>query len=349
MADPHLLDGMLARALAYAGTAAMTGPATWRLLTGAVAAHARALRIGGLAAACGSAALALHATTLMAFTAFVPDDSGLLELAETRIGPGDYATVLRDTAYGHAWLAYVGALLLLTGYGRLSRAWPRAQAWGTWLLGLGALGALALMGHAGEWGAGSTLFAVDLLHLTAVTAWLGGFMVLVLGRFGTGERVLPPALRAFSRFAAPAMLVAVGSGIGRLALQEVGLDALAHSAYGWVLAGKLLALLGVLLSAYGLRRWLRAVHEPAAAQWRTFDDRLSAEIFFAALLLLAAALLTQLPPPPSYPASSAARFHPTDAVARLCAPPRAADADGRAAAGCRAPGPGNAPAWGASA
>ena len=135
--------------------------------------------------------------------------------------------------------------------------------------------------------------------------------MLTAGRFGAYCQIDPVAIRRFSRLAGWLMMIAILSGILRLYLQDVSLAALSLDIYGWVLAGKLLALLGFLLSAYSLRRWLATSESMGNPPWRRFDDRLSAEVFFAAVLILMAALLTQLPPPPPDPVPATARYLPS--------------------------------------
>ncbi|MEK8090533.1 CopD family protein [Thermithiobacillus plumbiphilus] len=309
MADAHLLDGMLGRALDYAGLALIASPALWQVLTRSAGPHRR-LVLGGTLSATAGALISLHAVTLMAFSPFVPDNSSALEIAELDLGLGDYHQVLSSSAFGKAWLLHVLTLLaaaLISGHGRMTCA----KAWTSLILaGISAAG-LAFMGHAGEYGWQSWLYMTDLLHLGAALTWLAGLSMLTVDRLGGYGQIDLPAIGRFSRLAGWLMAGAMASGLLRLYLQGVSRTALLEDIYGWVLAGKLLALVSVLLSAWSLRRWLATSEGMGNPPWRRFDDRLSAEFFFAAVLILMAALLTQLPPPPPDPVPATPRYLPS--------------------------------------
>lgn len=308
MADAHLLDGMLGRALAYAGLAMIAGPPLWHLVTHSACRH-RLLVRGGLLSAMTGALVSLHAVTLMAFSPFVPESGTQVELVELGLGLQDYLQILSSSTFGKAWLIHVGTFLtaaLVSGYdsNTYTRAWAALSLVGASVAGL------ALMGHAGDFGWLSWRYVTDLIHLAVVLTWLAGFGVIILDRLGGYGQLPIPVIRQFSWLAGWLMAIAIVSGLLRLYLQDVPMSALPWDVYGWVLAGKLLALAGVLLSAYGLRRWLTANKGKNDPSWRHFDDLLSAEFFFAAVMILMAALLTQLPPPPPDPVPAAVRAHP---------------------------------------
>lgn len=313
MAADHFLDGMLGRSLCYAGIAAMSGMATWRMVTRARPAAGKqgALVIGGLISALLGAGLLLNTAAIMAVNVFVSSSSAL---EDRLVGPDAYWAVLHDMDYGRYWLFFLASVLALSLYWRLARGRPSLQDPGVWLFALAGLGALALMGHAADTGLWSWPFAVDFLHMTAAIAWLGGLTVLVLGRVGALWPVTETELRRFSRFAGIAFVLALALGVWRLWLTTHSLSALFSVSYGWVLAGKLLAVTGVIFSAWRLRHSLAQAEGFDETQWERFDDTLGIEVFFAALLILAAALLTQLPPPPDYPAPSAHLSRPVRAA-----------------------------------
>lgn len=278
---PHVLDGSLGRSLAYLGLSIVIGVRLWMgILRDSGPAQLLAYQLTALVTGFAGAFLVVHASLSEAVNPF----SSAFSMQDLPISFFDYRQMLLHTAYGNAWLAYVG--LLVTGIFTIRYAWP------AWLSVIGAVFALAACGHSGEYGMTAPLYWFGAIHLLLGLAWIGGLCILVAGRFGGGGwKIEYAGLQSFSRLALPLFLLIVLMGVIRLGLQywyEEGLGPI----YVTMLAFKLIAVAGVIVSAARLRRLLSS-HTAADSQ---YDDKLGTEVFFAALLVLSTALLTQLPP-----------------------------------------------------
>lgn len=276
---PHVLDGALGRALAYLGLAILIGLRLWiGILQGLAPPRLKAYQLTALAAGLSGAFLVVHASLSEAVSPF----SAAFSMQEVSIPFADYRQMLLHTAYGNAWLAYCGMLVVC--------AWLVKHAWPTWLTAIGGALALAACGHSGEYGLATPIYWSGALHLLLALVWLGGLLMIIVGRLGNGWRIEYAGLQSFSRLALPLFLLIIAMGVLRLVLQyvvEQGLGVV----YVVMLVVKLGAVAGVVFSAARLRRLLRD-----AAPEGQYDNKLSTEIFFAALLILVTALLTQLPP-----------------------------------------------------
>ncbi len=170
-------------------------------------------------------------------------------------------TVLSETGFGNAWLARLVLFLLLV----LVWARPTTHS-SSWLtptrvaLALSIVGALAWSGHAH---AGSGLqrnshLAVDVLHLIAAAAWLGGLLPLafVLQHSCTGALSFKTAHLVALRFSSlgvfsVAMLIVSGIINTIMIIDEP--RALIESMYGRILLVKV-ALFLILLSVAAFNR-----------------------------------------------------------------------------------------------
>jgi copper resistance protein D len=277
---PHVLDGSLGRALAYLGLAILFGLRLWiGPLRNAVPARLLPYQLVALAAGLGGAFLVVYAALAEAVNPF----STPFSMQEVPITLADYQQMLLHTAYGNAWLAYCALLVL--------GVWLLRHAFPAWLTAIGGAFALAACGHSAEYGLAAPLYWVGALHLLLALVWLGGLLMIVVGRLGDMWRIEYAGLQSFSRLALPLFLLIIAMGIIRLVLQysyEQGLSLV----YVMMLVLKLVAVAGIIFSAARLRRLLK----DAAAPESQYDNKLGMEIFFAALLILATALLTQLPP-----------------------------------------------------
>ncbi|PJN41629.1 hypothetical protein CG747_07595 [Streptomyces sp. CB02959] len=111
---------------------------------------------------------------------------------------------------------------------------------------------------------------VDVLHLLAVAAWLGGLAALLVSLYW-GPPVERTAVRRFSRMAFGAVLVLVATGTYQSWRQVGSWRALTDTSYGQLLLVKV-GLVAVMVAVAGLsRRWtgrLTAAGEPAAGTER---------------------------------------------------------------------------------
>jgi copper transport protein len=177
-----------------------------------------------------------------------------------------HATV--DTRFGHAQLARLALLLLYAGTlvaadqglrAKQSLRGPLVAIAGA--LGICLLITVAFAGHAAD---GSDLWLavpVDVAHLAAMAAWLGGLATLsvcVLSGGSAAARDLRVALPRFSRLAAGCVAILVMTGT-YAAWRDLGAwGALIGTEQGVILLVKLAVLAVLLLAAAFSRHWVRS-------------------------------------------------------------------------------------------
>lgn len=139
-----------------------------------------------------------------------------------------------------------------------ARARRRAAVAATATTTLALLATWSLAGHAAAGKQSPIAVAVDVVHLLAMTVWLGGLvLVWVSLRQAVRAADLARVLPRFSRLAFAAVGVLVGSGTYQ-AWRGVGsIEALRNTTYGRLLQVKLLAVLGLLLLGNLARRWVQ--------------------------------------------------------------------------------------------
>ena len=141
------------------------------------------------------------------------------------------------------------------------------------------------------------LLLADLVHMAAAAAWIGGipYLLLALGQTGDG-RALARIGRRFSLIAMGSVALLVAAGIG-MAVPYIGsIDAIYGTAYGVMVATKVLLLLGLLLLGgmnYLLVERLRRAPGTPILRLRRFAE---VEIGLGITVLFAAASLTSQPP-----------------------------------------------------
>lgn len=149
----------------------------------------------------------------------------------------------------------------------------------------------------------------DWLHLTAMSLWFGGLILIVslVPAFmqktaGTTQRQTIAAMIAhFSRLAL--ISVAVLAVTGTYAITEhTTRDTLATTTYGLVVIGKVALVLGIVLVAalnrFALKRWIaRDPNTPETVRAQTMLMRgMNAEVILGVAVIGLTGLLTQLPP-----------------------------------------------------
>lgn len=164
--------------------------------------------------------------------------------------------VLTRTHFGAVWSGRAVALLaLLASAVARSRAWRSLDA----LLALCVVATVTLTGHAADWGDVSVTAAIDWAHVVAASTWAGGLLVLatLVRRAAPGwpPALLPAVMRRFSTLAATCLAVVVLSGAYRAWVELPAVDALWRTAYGRVLAVKVLLAAG-LIGCGGVNRYL---------------------------------------------------------------------------------------------
>ncbi|MDN3259472.1 copper resistance protein CopC [Streptomyces sp. CSDS2] len=119
---------------------------------------------------------------------------------------------------------------------------------------------------------------VDVVHLLAVAAWLGGLTALLtaLYRAPAEHPVEAAAVRRFSRLAFGSVLALVATGVYQSWRQLGSWSAFTETRYGQLLLAKI-ALVGVLVGIAGLsRRWTGRLTDRSADAERARTDRVPA-------------------------------------------------------------------------
>ncbi len=203
---------------------------------------------------------------------------------------GDVATTAtgRMILLRSALAVAFGALLMLRRH--RSRGWWRGAA--------GAAGLLVLYtfpasGHPNAQDPPALWIAVDLLHLTAISVWVGGLLALCLTSAATlgqpdGERMA----RRFSLAASVAVPVIVATGVAQTLRLAGGLGDITATDWGRLLLVKVTVVVGLLAIA-GVSRWLLH-HDGAASIRRT----VIIEFLVGVVVIGLAAGMVGLPPVP---------------------------------------------------
>ncbi|MFG2868119.1 copper resistance CopC/CopD family protein [Streptomyces sp. NPDC048338] len=126
----------------------------------------------------------------------------------------------------------------------------------------GIAGTWALAEHASTGLQPAVAMPVDILHLLAVAAWLGGLTTLLVALY-RAPRIERAAVERFSRLAFGSVIVLTATGIYQSWRQVGTWSALTGTAYGQLLLVKI-GLVAVLVGiAWISRRWTRRLGDPA--------------------------------------------------------------------------------------
>lgn len=215
-----------------------------------------------------------------------------------------------STRFGHAHVMRLWLLLAFAGVvvAQVRRATtrergkpassPRAGALVAVALGVALLATVAFAGHADDGSTRALALPIDVLHLTAMSAWLGGLATLAFCLLAKPER--PDELRTvmprFSSLAADAVLILVVTG-AFAAWRDLGSwGALTGTRQGLLLLLKLSVLGALLLAAAASRRWLRSRHEDDWNDAKALRLSIGTEAALATALLAVTAVLVAAPP-----------------------------------------------------
>jgi copper transport protein len=218
------------------------------------------------------------------------------------------------TRFGHAHVLRLWLLLAFAGVvvaqvqrasvrDRRKVAGTRVGSLAAVAIGVALLATVAVAGHADDGTDRALALPIDVLHLTAMSAWLGGLATIVycllLRPDVPGE--LRTVMPRFSSLAADAVLVLMATG-AFAAWRDLGSwGAITGTRQGLLLLLKLSVLGGLLLAAAASRRWLRSRREDGAAgdSWqdlRSLRVSIGAEAALATALLAVTAVLVAAPP-----------------------------------------------------
>lgn len=186
-------------------------------------------------------------------------------------------------------LAAVLGVLLLLGRQRQQGWWRSA----TFTAGLFTLYTFSASGHPNSLEPATLWIAVDLVHLGAITVWIGGlFAIAVAGRAALSEPDGIRMARRFSTAAAICVPLIIGTGVAQTLQLAGGLDDITATDWGRLLLTKVTVVVA-LLAVAGVSRWLLR-HDGAASIWRT----VMAEAALGMVVVGIAAGMVALPPEP---------------------------------------------------
>ena len=145
----------------------------------------------------------------------------------------------------------------VTRSSRLVAGSSRLVLGGTTVSTVALLATWPLVGHSAIGDASALAISVNLVHTFAMTVWLGGLVLIVVGMRGERAADLAVVLPRFSRLALAAVATLVATGTF-MTWREVGsLNALTATTYGRVLLVKLVGVLILILLGNLARLWVR--------------------------------------------------------------------------------------------
>ena len=219
--------------------------------------------------------------------AFLSGAAWLLAVA-ANLG-GEVGRVLAETRFGNAWLVRLVLAVLLAfsfGHSGLSA-----------VLAAGLLGSLAWSGHAGAapGATGHLHLAVDVLHLLAAGAWLGGLLPLWLLLRRQAELAALFATERFSTLGTWAVGLLLVSGILNACLLLGSPADLVTTTYGQLLLLKI-ALFVAMVAIAAVNRLRLTPRLPAEAATRDLMRNALAETVLGLAILAIVGVLGTLPP-----------------------------------------------------
>lgn len=276
----------VARFLSMIGAITLIGAGWW--LVGGPLEILRRRRSRWVTVACWLALLVGSAATFALFSAQAV--AGSVSEAFDTDRWGDVAS----TQTGRMVLLRV---VLALGFGGLL-ALRRHRGQGWWRGAAVAAGLLTLFtfsaaGHANAQSPAALWVSVDLLHLVAITVWIGGLLALCLAHSHTFEQLEGERLaRRFSLAASICVPVIVATGIAQTLKLAGGLDDVTATDWGRLLLVKVTVVVALLAIA-GVSRWLLR-HDGAASIRRTVLTEFAIGVVVVGL----AAGMVALPPVP---------------------------------------------------
>jgi len=212
---------------------------------------------------------------------------------------GDLRDVLGSTL-GAVMLVRLGVLAaaallirpLLRGQGGESKADLALLG----VLGVAALATWPLTGHPTASPVAGVSVVIDAIHITAMSVWLGGLVMLVgfLLR-QANERELAAILPIWSRWAATAVGALILAGLVSALIEVSSVDGLVHSTYGQLILVKVALAACVLGVAWWSRRLVRS--RSAEEKPRGLRKAVFVELGITAVILGVTAALVQISPP----------------------------------------------------
>ncbi len=295
------------------------GEREWREAAAALGTRMRALLLGAALAgiAASAAAVVLQGATAGGTSFWSALDSGVVsDVLDTRFG---LLTGLRIVAW-----ALLASVVVGTGFPPVARGRPIALA----ALGVAAaflVASPALVGHAATQEPTWVLLPADIVHVTAMSLWLGGLVALVVALPAATavlerperSRLLAAVLLVFSPLALACVVALVVGGTIQAIVYVGPLSDFVETAFGRAVLIKIALLLGLIgLGALNRRRSLPALREiaerrePPGHPGRVLRRTVQAEVALIVVVLGVAAALVSYPPPSQANAGPASGSEP---------------------------------------
>jgi copper transport protein len=285
--------------LGYAGLVLSVGPALFLALLWP---RSRSRR-GAIVLARGGLGL-IAVATLGAFWTQAPASSGA---ALWDVSPVELQQVAASS-FGAVLMARLVVLLLVAGLITpvLRGTASRLAGFTVLALAVGGLVTWPLTGHPSVAPLAPAIVASDVVHIAAMSVWLGGLATLSLFLLrGTHPRVLGVLLPAWSRWAALSVVWLIAGGTVQAVVQVGKLDLLWRTEYGKLLIAKIVLLGGTLLVASYARRMVRRAQVPSAGA-RRMRWTVGAEVLATAVVIGLSAVLVQVNPARTTPVEQGA-------------------------------------------
>jgi copper transport protein len=245
------------------------------------------------------------AVVLASIASFVLQGAIAGDLSMTDAAKPSVLSEVLETRFGQVAIMKFVVLVLLGVLWRFASK-PWAMPVGLLLL-VPLLSSPGLSGHAGTTDPVALNVSVDVLHLIAVSAWIGGLVVLLSAAFPAakaagGASAMAPVVARFSKMAMIAVAVILVTGTYASWVQVQALRALTGATYGIVLLSKIAVFIPiVLLGAFNQRVMKPRIERAASSDGgggalSTFRRLLLGEVGLAAVALVLTALLVNLPP-----------------------------------------------------
>ncbi|MGC1209722.1 MAG: cytochrome c oxidase assembly protein, partial [Micromonospora sp.] len=242
-------------------------------------------RAGAMSLGWAFAALALIALTV----------SDVLGVPPQRLSTAAVLSFASSISQGQALLLQAGLALTVAVLVRVGVS--RGLAATAAVLALVAVTPPAFTGHAAGAGNHQTAVSSLVVHVLAAALWIGGLAALLMVR---RSRHIAEAAGRYSRLALGCFTTVAVSGLANAAVRLGTLDQLWQSRYGWLVGGKLAAL--VILGTVGVAHRSRTLPALHTGQRGAFTRLAAGElVVFAATLGLAVALSRSPTPVPSNP------------------------------------------------
>ena len=265
-----------ARLLAYAGSTILVGSLTvvalFRRRLGDSRQLPKAVLVASLCVGAGVAVLLFTQTALASGRPLAEAGSLLDATVDTRTG-GLLAARLALAVTAAA----LAVLWLLTRHHVVAAALAVPVAAG--------LVVTSLAGHAWSTEPRALAVVVDIAHLAATGAWIGGVVMAVAS---TGFLSLGDRLRAFSPVATWAVTATVATGVVSSWLQTRSIEAATDTGYGQLLVAKVVLVVAVVVAAATVRRAIHGTTAPVRI--------VGTEIALAVIVLGVTSALVNQPP-----------------------------------------------------